>query len=191
MLLSRSLAKDTPTFLMSSIDSIPPIHLEVTGLRLSVVKAALEQYPNHQLTLVLPDGDVVPVHFHVTEVGRIDKTFVDCGGTPRSLSLCSLQVWTADDLDHRLPPGKLARIIDLAAPILRGDDLPVEVEYEDCSISQFPVLAIREGNGVLTLELGEKHTGCMAMDVCFPPAGKASTGAASGSGCCTPGGGCC
>ncbi len=88
---------------------------------------------------MLPDGDVIAAHAHITEVGRIDKTFIDCGGTVRKVSTCSLQAWVADDTDHRLEPGQLASILDKAAPILTDEDLDMEIEYEDCQISQFPV----------------------------------------------------
>src|SRR4051812_20779768 len=53
--------------------------------------------PEHALTFVLPDGDRIPAHAHITEVGRIDKRFIDCGGTIRSLANCTLQAWVAED----------------------------------------------------------------------------------------------
>src|SRR6476620_7681013 len=90
---------------------------------------------------MLPDGSFVPAHFHVTEVGRVQKDFIDCGGTVRSSTACVLQVWVADDTDHRLDATKLAGILRLAAPVLKAADLPVEVEYEDGRVSQFPVAA--------------------------------------------------
>jgi len=146
-------------------------------------KAALESHPDHELRFVLPDADLIAAHAHITEAGRIDKTFIDCGGTLRKLSLCSLQAWVADDVDHRLKPGKLARVLDMAAPIFAGDDLPVEIEYEDCSISQFPVLEVTEADGVLTFQLGSKHTDCLAKDVCIP--------SSDGTGCYVSDSGCC
>ena len=33
------------------------------------------------LTFVQTNGDLVPAHFHITEVGLITKQFIDCGGT--------------------------------------------------------------------------------------------------------------
>lgn len=154
-------------------------------MNISEFKALLEKHPEHELRFVLPDADVIAAHAHITEAGRIDKTFIDCGGTHRKLSLCSLQAWVADDVDHRLKPGKLAKVMDMAATIFSGDDLPVEIEYEDCSISQFPVLEANEADGVLSFQLGSKHTDCLAKESCMPSAG-ASTGS-----CCTPGSGCC
>ena len=35
------------------------------------------------VTFLLPNGTMVPQHFHVTEVGQITKDFIDCGGKIR------------------------------------------------------------------------------------------------------------
>ena len=131
---------------------------------------------------VLPDGGRIPDHAHVTEVGRIDREFLDCGGELRKTSLCCLQVWVADDTDHRLPARKLAAIIDRALEPLRLGDLPVEIEFEEGFISQFPVIAV-DGSDAVIIHLGTKHTDCLAKDVCLPPAAS-STSCSPGSGCC-------
>ena len=131
---------------------------------------------------VLPDGGRIPDHAHVTEVGRIDREFLDCGGELRKTSLCCLQVWVADDTDHRLPARKLAAIIGRALEPLRLADLPVEIEYEDGFISQFPVVAV-EVNDVVVVRLGTKHTDCLAKEVWLPPSASATS--------CSPGSGCC
>jgi len=149
-------------------------------MTLSEFHRNLVSAPDHTLRFILPDGDEIPVHAHVTEVGRIDKKFIDCGGTVRSSSVCSLQAWVAEnDEAHRLAPGKLARVLDLAEPILAGDDLEVEIEYEDCSISQYRVISCEMEAGTLTFQLGSKHTDCLAKELCGAP----QTGAAK-SGCC-------
>lgn len=137
--------------------------------------------PSH-LHLMLPDGDFVPAHFHVTEVGRVQKDFIDCGGTVRSTTACVLQVWVAEDTDHRLDTGKLAKIIGMAAPLLKSGDLPVEVEYENGIVSQYPVAAAEVTPAGVLLHLGTKHTACLATDVC-------GIGTANAS--CSPTGGCC
>lgn len=77
---------------------------------------------------MLPGRGFVPEHYHITEVGRLQKDFIDCGGTTRSLAACLLQIWVADDEDHRLQTTKLAQIMEVALPVLKNDDLPVEVE---------------------------------------------------------------
>jgi len=116
-------------------------------------------------------------------VGRVDRQFLDCGGQMRKTSFCCLQSWVADDEDHRLPAAKLASIMSRALEPLGLSGLPVEVEYEDGFISQFPVTAVETGDSVL-IRLGTKHTDCLAKDVCLPPA-------AVGDGCCAPDSGCC
>jgi len=99
-------------------------------MHLSEFDHLLRQQPSSQLRFALPDGTLVPAHFHVTEVGRVEKRFIDCGGTRRSVAACVLQVWVAEDRDHRLAAGKLSAILAMAADLLAGQDLPVEVEFE-------------------------------------------------------------
>jgi hypothetical protein len=31
-----------------------------------------------KVRFMLPDGGLIPAHAHVTEVGRVDKRFIDC-----------------------------------------------------------------------------------------------------------------
>lgn len=138
--------------------------------------------PAAALHLMLPDGDFVPAHFHVTEVGRVQKDFIDCGGTVRSATACVLQVWVAGDRDHRLDTTKLLGILRLAAPVLKSTDPPVEVEYEAAVVSQFPVAAAEVTPAGVLLHLGPKHTACLAPDRC-------GVGPAAGTGCAAPG--CC
>lgn len=115
---------------------------------------------------MLPDGRFVPAHFHVTEVGRVQKDFIDCGGTRRSTTSCVLQVWVADDTDHRLAAGKLAGIMEVAAPLLGSEELPVEVEYESGVVSQYPIGRAEATPSGLLFELGTKHTACLAPQKC-------------------------
>src|ERR1043166_2429611 len=95
-------------------------------MKLSELKPILNQHSAAHLRFVLPDGTSVPAHSHVTEVARIDKRFIDCGGTLRNESHCRLQTWFSDDTEHRLTAGKLARILDKAQTILGADDLDVD-----------------------------------------------------------------
>ena len=59
----------------------------------------------------LPNGNLVPKHFHVTEVGKVTKDYIDCGGKVRSEAVISFQLWEENDYDHRLSPDKLLTII--------------------------------------------------------------------------------
>ena len=148
-------------------------------------KRFLTEHPEHYLQFILPDGGMIPLHAHITEVGRVDKTFLDCGATIRKVSYLCLQSWVADDIDHRLPAGKLVDIIDRAAPILGDDDLDVELEYEEGVISQFPVVSIVSDLNKLIIGLGVKHTDCLAKEICLPPAKDDNdSSCCSGTGCC-------
>ena len=47
-------------------------------MKLSEIKSVLENLET--ISFELPNGELVPNHFHVTEVGQITKDFIDCGG---------------------------------------------------------------------------------------------------------------
>jgi hypothetical protein len=137
-------------------------------------RAALAAHPGVTMHWMLPDKSFVPAHYHITEVGRVRKDFIDCGGTVRSAASCLLQIWVADDTDHRLETTKLAAIMEVAGAVLERDDLPVEVEYEAAAISQYPVGGFEVTPAGLLFYLGTKHTACLAPEKC----------GVDGSGCC-------
>jgi hypothetical protein len=161
-------------------------------MKLHELKTGLNARPNLNVALVLPDGRHVPAHYHVTEVGQITKQFIDCGGTIRRSETCVLQTYFGSPRDdgHRLTAAKLAHILELARPVLASGELPVEVEYEDGVISQFPLVDLTEAGGNLVLQLGLKHTDCLAKDKC----GIADDDNEEADGCCSSapaGGRCC
>lgn len=137
----------------------------------------LEMNSDRALHFVLPSGDAVPLHFHVTEVGRIDKSFIDCGGTRRRNSACSLQLWSAEDLDHRLAAGKLSKILSLAEPILESRELPVEVEYGPDHAVQYRIADFDFIPGGVRFILSGKQTDCLAREQC-------GVGECGATGCC-------
>ena len=162
-------------------------------MNLTELKAQLHAHPEMIVAIALPDGGRVPGHYHVTEVGHVAKKFVDCGGTFRASEVCVLQTYigSAKDDGHRLNAGRLAHILDLARPILPSDGLPVEVEYEDGVVAQFPLLETTVEHGTLTLRLGLKHTDCLAKAKCGLEDGPGSetdesccAGAAGAKSCC-------
>lgn len=132
------------------------------------LKARLRAHPELNVRILRPDGTAIPAHYHLTEVGHVAKRFVDCGGKFRASETCVLQTHFGSPRDdgHRLTAGKFAMILDLAKPILSTEDLPVEVEYEAGVISQAPLTVVNVENGVLQLQLGAKHTDCLAKEKC-------------------------
>jgi hypothetical protein len=95
----------------------------------------LSEIKNHiksleKIGFQLPNGKLVASHFHVTEVGKITKDFIDCGGKVRSETVINFQLWEENDYDHRLHPEKLINIIELSEKRFKFDDLEIEVEYQ-------------------------------------------------------------
>jgi len=154
-------------------------------MKLEEVKSALENLDT--IAFQLPNGDLVPNHFHVTEVGKITKHFIDCGGTVRNEEVVNFQLWNADDYDHRLHPEKLVHIIELSQKTLDIGNLEVEVEYQGQTIEKF-ALDFDGKNFLLT----SKETDCLARDKCGVPAEKPKVKISElqNSGC-VPGSGCC
>ena len=138
-------------------------------MQLSKFKKLLAEHAHCHLRFVLPTGSKISPHAHVTEVARMDKKFVDCGGTFHTQSYCRLQTWLADDTDHRLTAGKLLAVLDLAESFLATDDLEVDVELEAPFVSQFPILEIVVEDGQLFVHLDIRHTDCLAPTKCLPP----------------------
>jgi hypothetical protein len=137
-------------------------------MKLGELKNNLGKSPDAGIRFRLPNGDFIPAHAHVTEVARIDKRFVDCGGTLRNDSLCRLQTWFSDDVDHRLTAGKLLKILEKAKSFLASDDLELDVEHEIGFISQFPLESVEITPSEIVLRLAERHTACLALDKCKP-----------------------
>jgi hypothetical protein len=136
-------------------------------MTITELKDVLNLNPDKGLKFVLPNKETIPARFHITEVGHVQKNFIDCGGTRRTTSACVLQAWVAThDEDHALSAGKLASILKLAKKILPSEDLAVEVEFEAPYISQFPIASAETSGDALVFRLGTKHTDCLAKEQC-------------------------
>jgi hypothetical protein len=122
-------------------------------MKLNQLKSLLRAHPDAHPRFILPNGEQVPAHFHITEVGHVTKKFVDCGGTFRNREACVLQTYVAEDFDHRLKAGRFADILDLGRPILPGDDLDVEVEWDCCVVSQYPIALAQASDDRLEFQL--------------------------------------
>ena len=133
------------------------------------LKAVLGENPGKSVQLVLPGGEAVPQHFHVTEIGGVRKDFIDCGGTQRVNSTCLIQCWVATDVDHRIGTEKVLKIVEMGAKVLAGDFLPVEIEYEEGVISQYPLDELEVTDEAVVFRLTTKHTDCLAKEKCGIP----------------------
>ena len=125
----------------------------------------LASNPSAALYIMLPNGEFVPDHFHITEVGRVHKQFIDCGGTRRESFSCALQVWVANDTEHHLNSTKLGQIMKVAAGLV-SDDMPLVVEYGSETVANYPLGDVEVTPKGLLLVLGAKPTACLAPDKC-------------------------
>ncbi len=157
-------------------------------MKLSEFKSNLKAL--NAIQFIQSNGQVVPAHFHITEVGVTTKNFIDCGGTVREEKYVNFQLWEANDFDHRLAPSKLLNIIDLSERTLAIGDNEIEVEYQTSTIGRYGL----EFDGQKFI-LMDKQTNCLAQDKCGIPAEKLKVNLkelqVSASNCCTPGSGCC
>ena len=152
-------------------------------MKLSEIKNELKRL--NIISFKLPNGDLVPNHFHVTEIGKVTKNFIDCGGKTRFEEVINFQLWEANDYDHRLHPEKLVHIIELSEDKLRIPDIEIEVEYQmKDTIGKFNL----EFDGINFL-LTSKQTDCLAKNNCgMPTTNKIKEEKVA---CCGPESNCC
>ena len=155
-------------------------------MKLSHFKSLLQTHRDKQFRLLLPEQALVPVSFHITEVGHVTKNFMDCGGRVHFTQTCQLQAWVGSDTDHRIAAGKMADVLSHAASILPHDmDLDVEIEYENTALTQYRVDSHDVTQDTVLLHLSSKHTDCLAKSVCLPTSlSIAQSGCGCGPGCC-------
>ena len=155
-------------------------------MKLSQIKNTLKDL--EEIQFKLENGETVPDHFHVTEVGKISKHYIDCGGTIRKEEVVSFQLWTDKDTDHRLKAAKLLNIIALSEKLIGIEDLEVEVEYQADTIGKYGI----DFDGSQFI-LTTKQTDCLAKDNCGIPTQKPKVKLADlqNQNNCSPGSGCC
>lgn len=152
-------------------------------MKLSKLKTILPTLENVEFQL--ENGNFVPEHFHVTEIGQITKKFIDCGGVIRTESVINFQLWNANDFEHRLKPTKLLNIIKLSEEKLAIGDFDIEVEYQNETIGKFDL----DFNGNHFV-LKNKTTACLAKDACGIPTEKQKKNLSELT-TCSPNSGCC
>ena len=146
-------------------------------------KESLHKLEN--LTFFMPNGIFFPSHFHITEVGRTQKQFIDCGGVVRNLSEISLQLWLANDTNHCLSTKKLLQILeDTESKIILPDE-NVVVELQGQTIEKYTISLSEFG-----FLLHPTQTACLAEDSCGIPAEKRRVVIGKKNDC-KPGTGCC
>ena len=151
-------------------------------MKYEALKSALDRYPATFPRFVLPGGDYIPAHAHVTEVGHVVRNFIDCGGLTGKEEKVVLQTHVGSDTDHRLGSDRFAKILRLGNRVIPSADLDVDVEYDCCVVAQYPIAEAQPRGQYLDLILQRGRTQCRARE-------RGETEAADG--CCATSASCC
>ena len=138
------------------------------------------------LKFQLPNGQFVPAHFHITEVGNIKRRYIDCGGKLREENKINLQLWVASDTDHRLKPNDILEILQLAEKQLGYSNLELEVEYQQSTVGRYKLAF----DGAV-FQLINTQTACLAPDQCGISQEKPRVRLSASGVDCSPNSGCC
>ncbi len=108
----------------------------------------------------------LPTHFHITEMGIVQKHFIDCGGTIRQDNRITFQLWVADDISHQLSAKKALKIIEITEKNWQNQfpnlaEWEIEVEYQTETIGKY---TLEFENNIFWLV--PTQTACLAQDQC-------------------------
>ena len=78
-----------------------------------------------------------------------------------------MQLWTSVDFQHRLDPEKVISIIDATSGMFEGEDLEIEIEFQQDTVGKFG-LEYNDNQFVLT----NTKTDCLAKENCGIPVEK-------------------
>lgn len=135
---------------------------EVLGNLLKVLNNNLSA----SIRFILPNYEFVESHFHVTEIGRVKKDFISCGGTYYSEESCVLQLWVWKDEDHRVNSEKLLKIFKSSERLDLSESLELRVQYGLEAGVVYRVSSIREGSGIVDIVLSNIKTNCLEPEKC-------------------------
>ncbi len=125
---------------------------------------ALKADPQRLTRFVLPNGEYIPAHAHVTEVGHLVRNFIDCGGLTGNEEKVVLQTHVGSDTNHRLRSDRFANILQLGSRVIPSANLDVNVEYDCCVVAQYPMAEAKPDGEHLNLILRRNRTQCRARE---------------------------
>ncbi|MEN9994512.1 MAG: hypothetical protein RL762_1169 [Bacteroidota bacterium] len=155
-------------------------------MKISQFKSALLLLkPQDNPSFIQLSGQPVAAHYHITEIGLVLKNYVDCGGVVRQERKATMQIWLANDTDHRLSTQKLLDIIEKSEQLFGLKDEDLEVEFQGQTIETYG-LVVQDFGFLFT----SKKTTCLAPGHCgipnelLPREIQEKTRCSPGSGCC-------
>ena len=150
------------------------------------VKNILATNPNKSISFTLPNGEAVPVSFHITDVGVVNKHLIDCGGQTRTEEQVHLQLWTGKDYEHRVTTDTVNHILNQSQSVLNKIKEPetaqVLVEYQlnwqgIPIFSLFAVSDIQASDTEVNILLSTIQTTCLSAE-------RSNSECGASEGCC-------
>lgn len=136
-----------------------------------------------EVVFYLNNGTVFSPHFHISFISKVDKTGFTCEKIPYAEAFVEIQLWVADDVNHRISGDKFLSILsklDLqAADLLK--DLNIQLDLNGV-LSSF---SLRQSEGLLVLN--PLKASCPVPELCVVDNVQEEVN----SGACKPGSGCC
>ena len=144
------------------------------------LKQFTEQLKSCETLSFMCNSTAIPEHFHITELAFIEKQFIDCGWTKRHETFISMQIWVAEDKEHRLSPDKLLKIIDLWKWLIPDENIPLVFEYQWFTLETYNI--DYDGDNFI---LEPIYTNCLAQDKCgIKPDQLPKKNSCCGGSCC-------
>lgn len=156
-------------------------------MKISQFKSALQlAKPENNPQFLQINGLPVSAHYHITEIGLILKNYVDCGGVVRQERKASMQLWLANDTDHRLSAAKLLGVIEKSEQLFGLKDEELEIEFQGQTIETYGLSAQDFG-----FQFTAKRTTCLAPDHCGISNEQLPSDIKKKNTACAPNSGCC
>ncbi len=115
----------------------------------STFTATLTNNPELPLIIKLPDQRIIPSHFHLRDVGLVNRYFIDCHGNKKETNHILLQAWVGHDHEHSIDSRKFAKILSHSEKVEKVFDripdlasTPILIEYQEDHIMQYLVSGV-------------------------------------------------
>jgi len=137
------------------------------------VKNILANNPKKSIIFTLPNEEVVPASFHITDVGVVNRHLIDCGGQTRTEEQVHLQLWTGKDYDHRVTTDTANRILNQSQSVINKIKEPktaqvlVEYQLDWHGIPIFSLFAVNDmqaSDTEVNILLSTIQTACLAAE---------------------------
>ena len=125
----------------------------------------LRHTPEKSIAFYANGKQLVPSHYHITEIKEVTTRSVDCGGRPHFDEHIEIQLWLAkqEDDGHRIGNADISKIVDLVDQKLQlNKALPIYFEYSDAfhATARYEVLGTKETDAQLLVDLSIPKTVC-------------------------------